>query len=120
MSALPEGGILEGLRARAREHFGLDPQAPLPLVFVGSPGSRTPNTAVAWAAGARGLPPMTFLACAAGARLRGRPMQRIRLDPWPRRQCGSDRASWGRTSGNLLERKSSGMRRFHLLLFSFC
>ncbi|MGH3439105.1 MAG: UDP-N-acetylglucosamine--N-acetylmuramyl-(pentapeptide) pyrophosphoryl-undecaprenol N-acetylglucosamine transferase, partial [Sciscionella sp.] len=41
-------------RAKAREHFGLDPDAPTLLVFGGSQGARTVNTAVASAAGALG------------------------------------------------------------------
>lgn len=36
-----------GLRAQAREHFGLDPQAPVLLVFGGSQGARSLNEAVA-------------------------------------------------------------------------
>jgi UDP-N-acetylglucosamine--N-acetylmuramyl-(pentapeptide) pyrophosphoryl-undecaprenol N-acetylglucosamine transferase len=35
-----------GLRAQAREHFGLDPQAPVLLVFGGSQGARSLNEAV--------------------------------------------------------------------------
>jgi UDP-N-acetylglucosamine--N-acetylmuramyl-(pentapeptide) pyrophosphoryl-undecaprenol N-acetylglucosamine transferase len=35
-----------GLRAEAREHFGLDPQAPVLLVFGGSQGARSLNEAV--------------------------------------------------------------------------
>jgi UDP-N-acetylglucosamine--N-acetylmuramyl-(pentapeptide) pyrophosphoryl-undecaprenol N-acetylglucosamine transferase len=35
-----------GLRAHAREHFGLDPQAPVLLVFGGSQGARSLNEAV--------------------------------------------------------------------------
>ena len=35
-----------GLRARAREHFGLDPEAPVLLVFGGSQGARSLNEAV--------------------------------------------------------------------------
>jgi UDP-N-acetylglucosamine--N-acetylmuramyl-(pentapeptide) pyrophosphoryl-undecaprenol N-acetylglucosamine transferase len=38
------------LRAEAREHFGLDPQAPTLLVFGGSQGARSLNTAVSGAA----------------------------------------------------------------------
>lgn len=38
------------LRARAREYFGLDPHAPTLLVFGGSQGARTLNTAVSGAA----------------------------------------------------------------------
>ncbi|WP_189054232.1 undecaprenyldiphospho-muramoylpentapeptide beta-N-acetylglucosaminyltransferase [Longimycelium tulufanense] len=40
------------LRAQAREHFGLHPTAPTLLVFGGSQGARTLNTAVSGAAGA--------------------------------------------------------------------
>lgn len=43
-----------GLRARAREHFGLDPQAPTLLVTGGSQGARTLNIAVSGAAAALG------------------------------------------------------------------
>lgn len=39
------------LRSRAREHFGLDPDAPTLLVFGGSQGARTVNSAVSAAAG---------------------------------------------------------------------
>ncbi|MDV6013473.1 undecaprenyldiphospho-muramoylpentapeptide beta-N-acetylglucosaminyltransferase [Haloechinothrix sp. LS1_15] len=39
------------LRAEAREHFGLDQNAPTVLVFGGSQGARTLNTAVSEAAG---------------------------------------------------------------------
>lgn len=35
-----------GLRAQAREHFGLDPEAPVLLVFGGSQGARSLNEAV--------------------------------------------------------------------------
>lgn len=38
------------LRARAREHFGLDPKAPTLLVFGGSQGARSVNAAVSAAA----------------------------------------------------------------------
>ncbi|RZS34804.1 UDP-N-acetylglucosamine-N-acetylmuramylpentapeptide N-acetylglucosamine transferase [Herbihabitans rhizosphaerae] len=38
------------LRAQAREHFGLDPDAPTLLVFGGSQGARTINNAVSGAA----------------------------------------------------------------------
>ncbi|MDG3013451.1 undecaprenyldiphospho-muramoylpentapeptide beta-N-acetylglucosaminyltransferase [Speluncibacter jeojiensis] len=47
-----------GLRAQAREHFGLDPEAPVLLVFGGSQGARSLNEAVAGAArelGAAGI-----------------------------------------------------------------
>lgn len=47
-----------GLRAQAREHFGLDPVAPVLLVFGGSQGARSLNEAVAGAArelGAAGI-----------------------------------------------------------------
>jgi UDP-N-acetylglucosamine--N-acetylmuramyl-(pentapeptide) pyrophosphoryl-undecaprenol N-acetylglucosamine transferase len=46
------------LRAKAREHFGLDPEAPTLLVTGGSQGARTLNTAVSGAAaelGAAGI-----------------------------------------------------------------
>ncbi|EHR51911.1 undecaprenyldiphospho-muramoylpentapeptide beta-N-acetylglucosaminyltransferase [Saccharomonospora marina XMU15] len=39
-----------GLRARARQHFGLDPDVPVLLVFGGSQGARSLNTAVSGAA----------------------------------------------------------------------
>ncbi len=39
------------LRAEARRHFGLDPDAPTVLVFGGSQGARSINTAVSQAAG---------------------------------------------------------------------
>jgi UDP-N-acetylglucosamine--N-acetylmuramyl-(pentapeptide) pyrophosphoryl-undecaprenol N-acetylglucosamine transferase len=42
------------LRAKARAHFGLDPDAPTLLVFGGSQGARSLNEAVAGAAGALG------------------------------------------------------------------
>jgi len=42
----------EALRAKARAHFGLDPQAPTLLVFGGSQGARSLNEAVSGAAGA--------------------------------------------------------------------
>jgi UDP-N-acetylglucosamine--N-acetylmuramyl-(pentapeptide) pyrophosphoryl-undecaprenol N-acetylglucosamine transferase len=42
----------EALRAKARAHFGLDPQAPTLLVFGGSQGARSLNEAVAGASGA--------------------------------------------------------------------
>nr|WP_218890944.1 undecaprenyldiphospho-muramoylpentapeptide beta-N-acetylglucosaminyltransferase [Actinomycetospora corticicola] len=42
----------EALRAKARAHFGLDPDAPTLLVFGGSQGARSLNEAVAGAAGA--------------------------------------------------------------------
>lgn len=42
------------LRARARAHFGLDPDAPTLLVTGGSQGARTLNTAVSGAAAALG------------------------------------------------------------------
>lgn len=41
----------QGLRAEARRHFGLDPDAPTLLVFGGSQGARTVNTALSGAAG---------------------------------------------------------------------
>ncbi|WP_343063764.1 undecaprenyldiphospho-muramoylpentapeptide beta-N-acetylglucosaminyltransferase [Haloechinothrix aidingensis] len=43
-----------GLRARAREHFGLDPDAPTLLVVGGSQGARSLNEAVSGAAAALG------------------------------------------------------------------
>lgn len=42
------------LRAKARAHFGLDPQAPTILVFGGSQGAQTLNTAFSGAADALG------------------------------------------------------------------